>query len=276
MALTTEPYNSECKYIEPILRDHTVGDRHYQATASAFTKRQLRPHERSLNIFGEIAEQAYNRERLENERNALNFIAQNTTIPVPRVIDWSVDDDGVASLVVETLHGRMMDLLMEDRVDGIKLTDEEKGILQRNVDTFIHGTVLPQLAKLRSNAIGQLGGVLFTAPVMGISKACYAIAPPAIRATTERYVYCHNDLGHHNIVIKPDSLEVLSIIDWEYSGFFPPGYEVDLWDCQLVSGVWTHEDGRPADFESRMAMLREEGEGICYFVCLRSLELISV
>ncbi|KAL8828499.1 MAG: hypothetical protein Q9170_006573 [Blastenia crenularia] len=112
-----------------------ISDRVYELRASTFTKRQLRAHERTWNPRTEDFEQyAFNKERLENEKDALIFIARQTTIPVPRFINWSVDDDGVASLTMEKLEGRMMDGLMNDRFEDDMLTDEEKvALFQRDV-----------------------------------------------------------------------------------------------------------------------------------------------
>lgn len=43
----------------------------------------------------------------------------------------------------------------------------------------------------------------------------FTIASPTL-------VYCHNDLYQHNILVDPKTYEVTAILDWEYSGYFPP------------------------------------------------------
>ncbi|KAL8728686.1 MAG: hypothetical protein Q9166_005250 [cf. Caloplaca sp. 2 TL-2023] len=246
-----------------------VGDRHYTVTAwplhpgdppSRFIKRQLRPHERIIRYDGEPALGYFNIERLENERNALNFIAQNTTIPVPRVLDWSVDEDGTASLTMETVGGRIMtDLLRDD-----DLTEEEKATLKRNVESFMQDVVLPQLGKLRSKSMGQLGGVLFMPPrierVHNASHPNGARAWPAKQAATERYIYCHNDLATQNVVIHPDSLDVKCLIDWEYSGFFPPGFEFPYWRYTRDDYIMWDNDENGTMMASRRALLQETGK----------------
>jgi len=93
--------------------DWQVGDRHYTLTSSTFTKRQLFPHEQTLNIDGEITQYPFSRERLENERNALLYIARNTKIPVPRVLDLS-DVDRVGCLTMEALHGAILINILDD------------------------------------------------------------------------------------------------------------------------------------------------------------------
>ncbi|PTU24276.1 hypothetical protein P175DRAFT_0505954 [Aspergillus ochraceoroseus IBT 24754] len=35
------------------------------------------------------------------------------------------------------------------------------------------------------------------------------------------YVFCHNDLGQHNIIVDPQTLKIRAIIDWEYAGRGP-------------------------------------------------------
>ena len=137
---------------------HT-GERHYTCTPfpsqpgdppSRFIKRQLGPHEIITRYDGEPALGYYNRDRLENERNAMIFIAQNTSIPIPRVLDWSVDDHGTASLTMETIQGQTMDGLL----DGDNHTDKEKALLMRNVESFMNDVLFPQLARLRSRTLG--------------------------------------------------------------------------------------------------------------------------
>jgi hypothetical protein len=41
----------------------------------------------------------------------------------------------------------------------------------------------------------------------------------------EEYVMTHGDLGPHNVMMDLETLKVISIIDWEYSGYFPPEFQ---------------------------------------------------
>ncbi|MCJ1336346.1 hypothetical protein MMC09_001622 [Bachmanniomyces sp. S44760] len=204
--------------------DWTVIDRHYTLTPSTFTKRQLYPHEQILNNRGGVAQYAFNPERLENERYALEFIAKNTKIPVPRVLGWS-HVDGVRCLTVETLDGAMLGDLLRDGDN--RLNSTEKAILKANAIAYVYDTVLPELRKLRSRTLGQLSGAVFPPPRVSDFDGRPFWQPKV--STTERYVYCHNDLAWRNIVVDPKTLEVISIIDWEFSGFFPPEFEKPLW-----------------------------------------------
>lgn len=52
---------------------------------------------------------------------------------------------------------------------------------------------------------------------------------PSRTVATKDFVYCHNDLGLHNIIVNEDTFEVAAIIDWEFSGFYPEGFEFPYW-----------------------------------------------
>ncbi|KAJ3494240.1 hypothetical protein NLG97_g4211 [Lecanicillium saksenae] len=44
-------------------------------------------------------------------------------------------------------------------------------------------------------------------------------------APGDDYVFCHNDMSQHNVIVDPDTLKVKAIIDWEYAGFFPAYFD---------------------------------------------------
>ncbi|KAL9127122.1 MAG: hypothetical protein Q9217_003948 [Psora testacea] len=231
--------------------DWQVGDRHYTLTSSTFTKRQLFPHEQTLNIHGEAAQHPFSRERLENERDALLYIARNTKIPVPRVLGWS-NVDGVGCLTMEALHGAMLINILDD--DSEYLSPADKVALERNVNTFVYETVLPELKRLRSRTLGQLSGIVFPPPRVSAFDDRPSWQPKVL--TTERYVYCHNDLAQQNIVVEPKTLEVISLIDWEYSGFFPPEFEKPFWLDPSGNGRVDEEESR------RLVALLDESRDI--------------
>ena len=225
-----------------------VADRIYHQINSIFLKRQCRPHEQVMNFRGGVAQGLFNWERLGNERDALEFIAKNTTIPVPRVLELS-EEEGARYLTMKAVKGEpMLDLMGT-------LTSADQQILRENVDDFIYEVFLPQLASLRSNRLGQISGVLFAPPfvnaVDGTPTGEAKHWEPKV-SNVARYVYCHNDLAKQNIIIDPETLKVVSIIDWEYSVFFPEGFEFAHW--QHDRGDDTNEEGL-----RRIAMLDEPG-----------------
>jgi hypothetical protein len=95
------------------------------------------------------------------------------------------------------------------------------------VDKFLQQTVLPQLQALRSCTLGSLVGPVIP-PVRVTDTDKRSFWPPKTAASDE-YVFCHNDLAQHNIMVDPKTLQPLAILDWEYSGYYPPEFESRLW-----------------------------------------------
>ncbi|MBE3042105.1 phosphotransferase [Candidatus Bathyarchaeota archaeon] len=38
-------------------------------------------------------------------------------------------------------------------------------------------------------------------------------------------VFCYNDFSAPNVIVDPETLKIAAIIDWEYAGFYPAGFE---------------------------------------------------
>ena len=228
-----------------------LADRHYTLTSTAFTQRQLYKHEFYTDMYGGLIDyDPWSRERLENERDALIFIAEHTTIRVPKVLHFSVEND-VASLTTALVDGIPMDELAHRTV-----SEEDRATLVSNVSSYINDSFLPQLSKLKSSTLGTVRGNLLPTPTL---ESAYLPKPwecqehgnecteefirprkredygrkrypwPSVTSATEDYVYCHNMLTQGNILVDPKTLQVTSIIGWEFSGFFLPGFELPYW-----------------------------------------------
>ena len=212
---TTGPENNRVTTWISSLRAFTL-------TPTTFTKRQLYPYEWELNLYGKIISDPFDRARLVNERNALNFIAENTKIPVPRVLEWT-DEGGFGCLTVEAIQGNRADDVYDELPN-----EDQKNRLRRSIQRFVAGTVQPELNRLRSKRLGQLDGGLFVHPRISFYDQRPYWRPKSY--TTNRFVYCHNDLGMQNFLVDPETLGVRALIDWEYSGFFPRESERYIFD----------------------------------------------
>ncbi|CZS99477.1 uncharacterized protein RAG0_07821 [Rhynchosporium agropyri] len=96
-------------------------------------------------------------------------------------------------------------------------------LAQKNFNRFVEEKLLPELRSLKSSTTGLNRLVI---PPMWIILG--AVDRPSYKTKTsdeEEYVITHSDLGPHNIMIDMETLEVISIIDWEYSGYFPPEFQ---------------------------------------------------
>ncbi|THZ50791.1 hypothetical protein D6C86_10616 [Aureobasidium pullulans] len=183
-------------------------ERKYYRLEDTFVKRSLRPREWQENPrTGEMHVPRLGRERLLNEAAAMQFIANNTTIPIPKLHACFEDDEAVY-LIMEYVKGRGMD----------ELEDEQKLVVQKELESY-----LQQIHKFRSAVVGGLSGIVVF-PYRLQQKTpidLWNIEP----SKTEEYVLCHNDLSQQNVIVYPDSLKIRAIIDWEYAGYWPERFE---------------------------------------------------
>ena len=201
--------------------------RHYASTPCSYTKRTLSEAEWLHNIHGDLIVPWKDWRYLENEHAALIYIAKNTTIPVPKVRDYSVHD-GIYSLTTERINGIPLDMIDNE--------SKRQNALQKAITT-IEMSVLPQLRGLRSGTLGGLTGHILTSERIRVhGKSCHW---PSKSSPMDSYVFCHGDLAQHNILINPETLEIAAIIDWENSGFFPPDFEDQLWEQSALERAQT-------------------------------------
>ncbi|KAI4194435.1 MAG: hypothetical protein LQ350_007772 [Teloschistes chrysophthalmus] len=176
---------------------YNTADRCYTFTPDVFIKRQAKAHEiRYRQMDGKVVEHAFNRQRIENERDAITFISKNTSIPVPRLLEWS-EEDGVGCLTFEALKGETFGSLYWD------LDPEGRERVGKNLMTFITEVLLPELRRLRSKTMGQLSGIVFPPP--RVTSYDERAEWQSRTSSTDRYVYCHNDLDFHNFMIDKEA-----------------------------------------------------------------------
>ena len=197
-------------------KEWQTSQRAYRRTSSTFIKRELRQEERHLDFWGNLIRPRWSKQRLQNEKVALEYIATHTSIPVPKVLD-SFELDGAYHLITKLIPGVPLDL-----IDA-----EDKPRAHQQVDAFVRDYVLPQLHALKSRHIGSLIG--FVIPPTRVVESDSREIWPSKTSSKDQYVFCHNDLSQHNIMVDPKTLQVLAILDWESSGFYPPEFEAPLW-----------------------------------------------
>lgn len=135
---------------------------------------------------------------------ALKIVAENTTIPVPKLLEHGCHPDGRRFLVTERIDGVTLDSLLRS---GCLMQGEKKHTngtpckectdkAYSNAITFIEGLVLPQLAKLKSRERGTDGFVMppsWLAPSFApwTNKRNWKTFP----LHTAEYVFQHGDLA---------------------------------------------------------------------------------
>ncbi|OCL02269.1 hypothetical protein AOQ84DRAFT_349418 [Glonium stellatum] len=218
----------------------------YSFTDDTFIKRELPPSQRKKNMKGEWITLPWMEERFRNEAVALALISKETTIPVPRVVAIGRDKDGLAFLETELLRGIPCDYVVDEcRVQGPQRHNDAgpcnvcESVAMTNTDRYVREKVLPQLDKLRSTTTGLDGFVIPPPWILAHDRRLHWASRSSI---VREFVFCHGDLTAHNIMVHPETLEVLGIYDWEHAGYFPE--EFQQWRCSRAeyNTLFTNKD----------------------------------
>lgn len=137
----------------------------------------------------------------------MTYIAENTDIPVPKLVCVSEDDDAVI-LITEIIDG----------VDLGDLTKEQQEIVKQELTKHLN-----TLHSLRSRYVGGPSGLVIPPHrvLHKIHRDEWKVSP----SERDEFVFCHNDLNQSNVMVDPISLKRKAIIDWEYAGFFPEYFD---------------------------------------------------
>lgn len=131
--------------------------------------------------------------------------------------------------------------LVAEFVEGVgmnELPEADRRVVQKELQQHIE-----TLKSLRSDTPG----------VPGISDDQLLVAPPRLFNFRWNYhtcwrprsdvkgdfVFCHGDLGQHNVLVDPKTLKIAAIIDWEFGGFWPEWFEWPFWT--RPGGSYAHE-----------------------------------
>ena len=191
-------------------------------------------------------------EYLEREAEVLQFIFQNTTIPVPIVYDFRpASDTGQSHLFMQFMEGEM--LARKWRV----ITPAQRRVVMRKLGEFVR-----QLRDLQQSSpsgwIGSLSGkqsydARISTRLFGpfederayndwristFDQFAQAHDPTARRLREIRHqmpdnhqiYFTHGDISIHNVLLKvhgegEDDVEVTALLDWEQAGWRPEFWE---------------------------------------------------
>lgn len=176
-------------------------------------------------------------QRWKTDAAILAYLQANTNIPLPR-FQHVFEDDGAFYFSTELVPGVSMS----------QLTEEQKRLVTARLVTAELLEHVATLKSLRSDTPGVPGQTLLCAPNRVHSQfwkhhTCWRPKPEIVEGAS--YVFCHNDLGQHNVIVDPDTLEIKAIIDWEYGGFWPEWFEQPYWERKQPSApLGGEEDDR--------------------------------
>jgi aminoglycoside phosphotransferase (APT) family kinase protein len=120
-------------------------ERKYFKVGQSWVKRSLRPSEWQINpMSGTILVPRFGMERIFNEAAAMEFIAKNTNIPVPKLYSC-FEDDEAAYLVMEYVEGITLN----------HLDIEKRKVIEKEVETY-----LETMRELKSSVWGGPSGIV--------------------------------------------------------------------------------------------------------------------
>lgn len=211
------PTNQELNDRKPVGCDAVLFDRMYWRVGNSCLKRTLRRHEWQTTPRGDlfIPPTTFS-QRWKTDAAVLQYLSDKTDIPLPR-LQCVFEDDGAFYHLTEYVPGVAMSTLSESDKQPVK-----KELLE----------YIKCMQSLRAETPGVPGEELLCPPFrVNTGKwkvnSCWKPRPDLPKGD---YVFCHNDLGQHNIIVDPESLKIKAIIDWEYGGFWPDWFEAAFWE----------------------------------------------
>ena len=171
---------------------------------------------------------------------SLRFIAERTTIPVPKVHDVQFDSNGkLTAITMEYMPGKRLDRVWKHLAASQKLAVVEQ----------LKGYVA-ELRALKGTYIGSVGGgkavstnrskveggpfeneALFNEFLCanigpGLPGIVTDIARDSLAAKGHEIVFTHADLAPHNILVDDrDGGLVTAVLDWDAAGWYPEHWE---------------------------------------------------
>ncbi|KAL4938485.1 hypothetical protein BDV06DRAFT_225966 [Aspergillus oleicola] len=227
---------------EPIEHIATTAERGYYRYGQTFIKRSLREREFKVGYKG-IHVPILGKERLQNEAASLLFIASASNIPVP-ALHGEFEFDGAYFVMTEYIEGEQMAQLDDNRKATVLREIKE------HLDTF---------QGLTSTTTGGPSGIAI--PPYRILRHHPTRSWSTQSSKGAEYVFCHNDLSQHNIIVDPQSLKINATIDWEYAGFYPPYFEAPFYQRPGPSVALDGEENDECKLAEFLGLHGNEGHG---------------
>ncbi|KAF7890516.1 hypothetical protein EAF00_008831 [Botryotinia globosa] len=155
----------------------------------------------------------FNHERITNEVNTLKLVSQNTTIPVPRLLDYSVNPDGTRYLVTELINGVGLNNL---HALGCLVTAGEKKYRRsflRYVKYCFTTTFNYEIPYKRYRRLRYASCLVTHRYARTIERKERTVEKSPARNSRTR------------------NLQPKALIDWEFAGYYPSG--MHLWSGAL-------------------------------------------
>lgn len=185
--------------------------------------------------------------RLRNhEVDNMLWVAENTTIPIPKIYEAKYEDGKLVAIIMEYIPGIALSKVWND------FTDVEKETTKRELQDYMAQLRIPRgnyvgAANQGQAIIGNLGD-LDCGPFDSVEQfnefilaTTYEGFPEgfkddfrAVIGRDHEIVFTHGDFYPRNILVDDDG-HVKAILDWEHAGWYPDYFEM------FLSLSWCHE-----------------------------------
>lgn len=186
--------------------DRIRWDRITIAGKKCFMKRNTEPTEWYANPYdGRIRSEPNTANALRNEKLAIEYVREHTSIPVPNIVFYLDEGDRVY-LATEIVEG--VDLYdIEDPDDILKVC--------KQLDAYVKELETHRSSKIRGFGVD----VCLPAYIKDLENP-YEVQR-YVDVGGEPFVLCHGDLHRGNVIVDPETMTIKAVIDWEYAGYYP-------------------------------------------------------
>lgn len=214
------------------------------------------------------------------EANAMKFVRENTTIPVPKVYS-AFEHKGRVYIVMQRIEGvpigykwylrteesklRILSQLksMVEQLrklqppDVVGVSNIDQGpIFDPRLPKQLHWGPFDSISEFHSALIDDLDLNLASDDTFpGLRELMSFYNQPWLRP-----IFTHGDLSSANILCKEDS--VVAIVDWETAGWLPPYWEyVTAWNVNPYNSFWQEEVDKfltPLPYDRDMDTIRRK------------------
>lgn len=196
------------------------------------------------------------------EAETMRMISQNTSIPIPKVIDhWLMSQKDREAIVMEWVPGKTLESVWPSLNDG------QKSHIAEQLERYISELRSLAQPKHLSGRICSLNGGSFFEPLL-LSQFCgpfnsehelndFCLSrlakfswEPSTRSqidavrekltTNHHIIFTHSDLVPRNILVD-DQNNIVSILDWEMAGWRP-----EQWEYLKTMWMGQYDEGWPA------------------------------
>lgn len=196
-------------------------------------KRNLVPSEFQISSFThQVVAWSDGANRLRNEKLAMDYVRENTCIPVPNVLFYLDEGDRV--------------YLGTEHVSGVQMGDikdpEKRLKVIEQLDAMVK-----ELETHRSSTIRGFGvHPCFPYYVPRFVPECCA-PKRYVENKDEGYPLCHGDVHEGNVLVDPKTLKITAVLDWEYAGYYPA--EVDVRRYKFGEDFLERPDGTTTRYD---------------------------